>query len=260
MQPFNSAGEFGVTQLRSGKKPFERKPARQASVDQPQPTELEIAQVVGRAFPRAQPETRRALVAIGDIRTFHAGETVIAQGDDRRTVLLLDGHVGIRRTTLDGREVIPSVVSTGQLASLMPIAGRPAAAEAVALSSCRVALWPGMNLDALAAGDAGFALDLLEHALLAFEAIMERVDGLQHQDARRRVARVLEQHADILLGDVAVVPRTYLPALVGTSREMTGRVLRGLEADGVVARLGRDRLRLLDAPRLAQIAAARSTP
>lgn len=255
---FNTVGN-AVTQRRPDKKSAQRRPARRASVDKA--TELEeIAQVVEKAFPRAQPGTRRSLVAIADIRLFHAGETVIAQGDDRRTVLVLDGHVGIRRTTLDGREVMPRVVSTGELASLMPMARRPAAAEAVALSSCRVALWPGNDLDALALSDAGFALDLLQHVLLAFEAIVERLDGLVHQDALRRVARVLEQHADILFGEAAVVPRTYLPALVGTSREMTGRVLRGLESDGVVARLGRDRLRLLDAARLARIAAARATP
>jgi CRP-like cAMP-binding protein len=49
--------------------------------------------------------------------------------------------------------------------------------------------------------------------------------------------------------------RAYLPALVGTSREMTGRVLRQLESDGIVRRVGRDRLRLLDADRLALAAA-----
>jgi len=82
------------------------------------------------------------------------------------------------------------------------------------------------------------------------------MDGLLYQNALRRVARVLDQHAAIVFGDEPVVPRTYIPALVGTSREMTGRVLRLLESDGVVERIGRDRLRLLDRDRLTSIAAA----
>ena len=41
--------------------------------------------------------------------------------------------------------------------------------------------------------------------------------------------------------------RAHLPALVGTSREMTGRVLRRLESEGIIERIGRDRLRVLDA-------------
>ena len=32
--------------------------------------------------------------------------------------LVLDGHVAFRRTTLDGREVMPRIVSTGELAPL----------------------------------------------------------------------------------------------------------------------------------------------
>ena len=86
------------------------------------------------------------------------------------------------------------------------------------------------------------------------------MDGLLYQNALRRVARVLDQHAEIIFGDEAVVTRAYLPALVGTSREMTGRVLRQLEADGVVERIGRQRLRLLDAWGLARTAAAAARP
>jgi CRP-like cAMP-binding protein len=107
----------------------------------------------------------------------------------------------------------------------------------------------------VAALDAGFALDLLGHVLLFVEELVERMDGLLYQNAQRRVARVLDQHAEIVFGEQAVVTRSYLPAVVGTSREMTGRVLRQLEAEGVVERIGRGRLRLLDAARLAQTAA-----
>ena len=57
-----------------------------------------------------------------------------------------------------------------------------------------------------------------------------------------------------------MVTRSYLPALVGTSREMTGRVLRQLEAEGVVERIGRGRLRLLDAAELTRTAAPSPDP
>jgi CRP-like cAMP-binding protein len=142
----------------------------------------------------------------------------------------------------------------------MPIAGRPSTADAVALSPSRVALWSAKDVSALAAGDAGFAIDLLQHVLFAFEEVVERMDGLLYQNALRRVARVLDQHADILFSDEAGVTRAYLPALVGTSREMTGRVLRQLESDGLVERIGRDRLRLLDASGLALTAGAPPSP
>lgn len=216
-------------------------------------------EVVATAFPRARPETARSLAIHADIISVDAGRTVLGQGEHLRTLLVLEGHLGLRRTAADGREVITRIVSTGELASLLPIAGRAAALEALALSPARVALWSGSNVEALAQDDVGLALDLFDHLLVAFQAIVERLDGLIYQDAVRRVARVLEQYSEMLFGDDAVLSRSYLPALIGTSHEMTARVLRKLESDGVVARNGRDRLLLLDSDHLARIAAIGDT-
>jgi CRP/FNR family cyclic AMP-dependent transcriptional regulator len=219
-----------------------------------------VAEVLDETFPGSRPETRRALILSVEVRTFGARQTVLAQGDDTHVGVVLEGHVGIRRTTVDGREIIPLVVSRGQLGPVLPIAGRPSSAELLGLSPGRLALWSSNVVQALAAQDAGFAVALLGHVLLAVEEVVERMDGLLYQNAQRRVARVLDQHAEIVFGDQAVVTRSYLPALVGTSREMTGRVLRQLEAEGVVERNGRGRLRLLDAARLARTAAPSRDP
>jgi CRP-like cAMP-binding protein len=61
-------------------------------------------------------------------------------------------------------------------------------------------------------------------------------------------------HADLFFADDPVLTRDYLPNMVGTSREMTGRVLRILEARSIVARVDRNRLRLLDPDGLAAMA------
>ena len=215
--------------------------------------------MVHSAFGRSTADTQRTLIMSAEIKTFRRKQTVVDQGEESRIGLILEGHIGFRRTTVDGREVIPRIGSRGDLAPFMPIAGRPSTAEAVALSPSCVAFWSGGDARALAAADAGFAVDILQHVMSAFEEVVERMDGLLYQNALRRVARILDQHADILFGDEAVVPRAYLPALVGTSREMTGRVLRQLESEGVVQRIGLDRLRLLDAIGLARTAAAPSS-
>ncbi len=186
---------------------------------------------------------------------------MIAQGDERQVGLIVDGHVAVRRTTLDGHEVIPRIVSRGQLGPFLPISRRPSSAETLALSACRVAVWHGDDVYALAAADAGFAMDLLGQVLRAFEEIVDRFDGLHYQNALRRVARILHQHSDVIFGEEVIVTRRLLPALVGTSREMTGRVLRELESDGIVERIGKDRLRLVNAGGLARVAASQpATP
>jgi len=75
---------------------------------------------------------------------------------------------------------------------------------------------------------------------------MQSLDGLLYLDTVRRIARVLHDKGDLFFADPPILTRGHLPILVGSSREMVGRVLRLLESRGIVARVGRDRLRLLD--------------
>jgi CRP-like cAMP-binding protein len=84
----------------------------------------------------------------------------------------------------------------------------------------------------------------------SLHATVERIEGFLHQDARRRVLRILARHRELFFGERAVLSRSHLPGLVGTSREMTGRVLRQLEREGMIERFGRSGLRLLRPDRL----------
>jgi CRP/FNR family transcriptional regulator len=207
------------------------------------------------AFPQSQSRTRSALVKTATVRPFQPGETILRQGDEWPLALVLDGHLAFRRTTPDGRQLIVRLIGRAQLAAVMPLAGRPAVADAVALTPGDIALWRGGDVRSTAARDPGLGLDLLDHVLNTFEEIVLRLDAQMHQDALRRVARVLDQHAHLFFADKPVLTRTQLPILVGTSREMTSRVLRILESRSLVARVGRSGLRLLDPDGLAEIAA-----
>jgi CRP-like cAMP-binding protein len=180
------------------------------------------------------------------VRTFDAGQTILRQGEESSMALVLDGHVAIRRTTVDGRQLIVAIVTQGGLTAILPLAARPAAGDSVALTPSPAAVWRGADVRSLAAIDPGLAVDILDHVLGRYEQVVGRLDGLLHQNALRRVARVLHLYADLFFAEQPVLTRTDLPTLVGTSREMTGRVLRVLEAKQLVARVGRDRLLVLD--------------
>jgi CRP-like cAMP-binding protein len=152
------------------------------------------------------------------------------------------------------------VASAGSLAPVLPLGPRPAGADTIALTEGLAALWNAGEIRSLAAVDAGFALDVLDQTLATFEEIVEGIDGLLHQDSQRRVARALRRRSDLFFGGQPILSRAYLANLVGTSQEMTRRVLRALEARQVVARVGRDRLRLLDPDALAAIADGTRSP
>lgn len=222
--------------------------------NEPFPPASALPEVLGEAFPRSSAETRTAVALAADVRIFSAGETILRQGDETSLALVIDGHVAMRRTTVEGRELLVRIVERGKLAVILPFSARPAGADAVALTTGPIARWQGADLLSLATLDPGLGIDLLDQTLAAFEEVVARFDGLLYQDARRRVARALNVHTGLFFGERPVLTRASLPMLVGCSREMTSRVLRALESGGLVARVGRDRLRLLDPAGLAAAA------
>ena len=228
--------------------------------DHSRPSVPALADVIAEAFPNSRAETRQALARAAAVRTFDAGQTILRQGEEVSLALVLGGHVAVRRTTVDGRQLIVVIVGRGRMATILPLAARPAVGDMVALSASPAALWRGADVRSLASGDPGLAVDILDHILGIYEQVVGRLDGLLHQNAVRRVARVLHLHADLFFSEQPVLTRTHLPTLVGTSREMTGRVLRVLESKQLVARVGRDRLHVLDAAGLAVVAGGVDSP
>jgi CRP-like cAMP-binding protein len=218
------------------------------------PPNADLADVIGEAFPNSRADTRRALVMGASIRRLEPGQMIIRQGDASAIALVLEGHVGVRRTTADGRQFMIRIVTRGRLSPVLPLAARSASADAIALTNCAAAYWSSQEVRALAKLDAGLAVDILDDVLDALDEVMGRIDGLLYQNAQRRVARVLQQYAEYFFAEQPVLTRAQLPIMVGTSREMTGRVLRLLESRKIVSRDGRRGLRLLDPAGLASAA------
>jgi CRP-like cAMP-binding protein len=202
--------------------------------------------MIEASLPGSRPESTRGLMTSARVRRVRAGELIWRQGEPIPMTLVLEGFAAFRRTTVDGQQLITAVVMPGELYGMIGITGSLAAAELTALTDCLVAAWPGAAVRELAAADADLALDVIDRLASLLTVITERLDGFLHQDARRRVLRVLARYRDLFFADPPILTRAQLPALVGTSREMTSRVLRSLEREGTIARVGRTRLLLLD--------------
>ena len=201
--------------------------------------------MIARALPSARPETHRSLARAARIRTFAEGDIIFWQGEPIPLTLMVRGHAAFRRTTPDGRQLVLGLATRGDLFGFTSIATQRASVDLVAVAGAEAALWPAHGLRPLTAGDPGLALDVIAGMARFVVGITERLDGFIHQDARRRVVRILARYGHLFFDQPAVLSRAHLPSLVGTSREMTGRVLRELEREGSIARVGRTGLRLL---------------
>jgi CRP-like cAMP-binding protein len=214
----------------------------------------ELHKVISETFPQSRAEIRHALVTTARVQVFKRNESILAQGDGSMVALVLRGHAAVVRTTADGHQLILRIVGRGDLAATMPFAFAPASGDAIALVPTAAAFWAGPEVRSQAMADAGFAVDLLDRTLIGVNALIDRFENLRRQGSIRRVALVLYRYGDLFFEPEPVLTRAHLPKLIGTSREMTSRVLRILESRGIVARVGRDRLSLLDRAALAQAA------
>lgn len=205
-----------------------------------------LTTLVAAGLPHARPESIQALASSATLRRVGAGERIWSQGEAIHLTLIVDGYGAFVRTTVNGQELITSVVRPGETYGMIAIAGSLAAADLVALTDCQLAMWPGPAVRQIAQGDPDLGLDVIDRLASLLILITERLDGFLHQDARRRVIRVLARYGDLFFADPPILTRAQLPRLVGTSREMTARVLRALEREGTIARVGRTGLRLVD--------------
>ena len=197
------------------------------------------------ALPGCRPETIERLIQTARARSVKPGEQIYRQGEPVPVTLILEGYGAARRTTVDGKELVSGVAPAGVLFGWSGLTAVPSSVELVALTDCEVCQWPGAEVRALASTDPGLALAAIDSMAWSLHQTVERIEGFLHQDARLRVLRVLARHRDLFFGEPPVLTRTHLPGLVGTSREMTGHVLRQLEREGTIARVGRAGLTLL---------------
>lgn len=203
-----------------------------------------------------QPDTMSAMVDVARIRAVRAGENIYRQGETVPLTLILEGYGISRRTTADGQQLFSGVAPSGILFGYSGIASAISSVELVALTDCLVAQWRGSEIRELVKTDVALALTAIDAMAGSLHAAMESIEGFLHQDARRRVLRILARHRPLFFGDPPVLTRTHLSGLVGTTQEMTRRVLRQLEQEGTIVREGRSGLRLLRPERLDTAATA----
>jgi CRP/FNR family cyclic AMP-dependent transcriptional regulator len=196
-------------------------------------------------LPECRAETIDALTETARLRTVHPDDAIYRQGEPAPLTLILRGFASFRRTTRNGQHLASGIGRVGDLFGFSSMAAVPSSVELVALTDCDVAQWPGPEIRLLARADPGLGVNAADSMAAALHAMVERVDDYLHQDARLRVIRILARHRDLFFSDPAILTRAHLPSLVGTSREMTGRVLRQLEREGTIERVGRTGLRLL---------------
>ncbi len=183
----------------------------------------------------------QALAIAGSVikRRFRRGELVVEQGRKSNTLfILLNGRAQVLTSGTRGREVILAELKAGDYVGEMSMIDNEPHSATV---RCEI------QTDMLMLGRTEFARCLPEKPSLSYpilHGLVRRLRGADRQieslalfDVYGRVARTLLEMAEDIDGVKTVrtkVSRQHMAKVVGASRVMVSRVMKDLEARGVI--------------------------
>ena len=211
---------------------------------------------LARLLPSAGASTLRRLEQVARQQAFSRRDVLHARRMQLPPFLVLDGHVMNRRTVETGQVYAALIAGPGYLGGLRSISDPDAEAlyELVALTDGTWATWDPEVMRQLALQDAGLAVGLLDLAADFAVVLNVRLDERSFASARQRMAAILLRYGKVIFDTPhPVAQRADLAAMIGTSRVMMYRTLRGLEADGLVERQRGGGINVLDEDGLARL-------
>ena len=184
-------------------------------------------------------------------RNFAKGRTIVSEGDPSQTLYyLLSGRAKGQRTDAGGKEVVLAVLGPGEFFGEMSlIDDEPRSASVVTLSSCDFLAIGKESFTELMLANNDICLSVMRGLVARLREADRKIETLALLDVYGRVARVLLDFSEDIDGEKVVpmkVPRQEIAKMIGASREMVSRVMKGLELDGFIVPLENGRLALRD--------------
>lgn len=216
----------------------------------------ELRRLLRDLFPGAAEASIDALRDAGRSVVFERHDPILREDGEPAIALVVAGYAGTWRSDAEGRSQLVALNGPGELAAALSLGPHRRAVNVIGLTTGRAAGWPVEAVLALARRDPALSADLLQQSLHAAERLLTRLEHVGFDPVARRLARLLWQRRDILFDDRRpLLTRPHLADLAGATREMTDRVIRDLELQGIVRRVGRAGLVLVDEVALGRLAA-----
>jgi len=180
-----------------------------------------------------------ALAAGSVRRSFPKGRTIVAEGEPSQSLhILLSGRAKVQRSDTEGKEVILAVLGSGECFGEMSlIDDAPRSASVITLEPCDFMSINKESFKAMLAQSHDMAMQVMRGLVRRLREADKKIETLALLDVYGRVARVLLDFSEQVGGERVVknkLPRQEIAKMIGASREMVSRVMKGLESDGYI--------------------------
>jgi CRP/FNR family cyclic AMP-dependent transcriptional regulator len=189
-------------------------------------------------------------LAAGSVRrSFPKGRTIVAEGEPSQSLyVLLSGRAKVQRSDTEGKEVILAVLGPGECFGEMSlIDDAPRSASVITLESCDFMSINKESFKSMLASSPEICMRIMKGLVKRLREADKKIETLALLDVYGRVARVLLDFSEEVGNDRIVktkLPRQEIAKMIGASREMVSRVMKGLEVEGYIVPMPEGKLML----------------
>ena len=179
-------------------------------------------------------------LAAGSVRkNFPKGRTIVSEGEPSQSLyILLSGRAKVQRSDSEGKEVILAVLGSGEFFGEMSlIDDAPRSASIITLESCDFMALNKDSFKSMLMQSPEVCMQIMRGLVKRLREADKKIETLALLDVYGRVARVLLDFSENVGGEMVVkskLPRQEIAKMIGASREMVSRVMKGLEIDGYI--------------------------
>lgn len=189
-------------------------------------------------------------LAAGSVRrSFPKGRTIVAEGEPSQSLyVLLSGRAKVQRSDTEGKEVILAVLGPGECFGEMSlIDDAPRSASVITIESCDFMSINKESFKSMLVSSPEISMRIMKGLVKRLRDADKKIETLALLDVYGRVARVLLDFSEMVGNDRVVrskLPRQEIAKMIGASREMVSRVMKGLEMEGYIVPMPEGKLML----------------
>ena len=180
-------------------------------------------------------------------RSFPRNRTIVSEGEPSQSLyLMLAGRAKVQRSDAEGKEVILAMIGPGEFFGEMSlIDDAPRSASVITVEPCDFISIQKDSFKSMLATSPDMAMQIMRGLVRRLREADKKIETLALLDVYGRVARVLLDFSEVEGGERVVkakLPRQEIAKMIGASREMVSRVMKGLETDGYIVSMPQGRL------------------
>ncbi len=208
-----------------------------------------------RLFAGLPPSAKRELLARARHTAHASGDIIVHEGDPIESIIVVrTGRIKTYRSTSDGEQHVLDVLHDGQaLWHGLFLDNHTYGYSVSCLTPVRLCLIHRADVEQMLANHPDVAMDLIRMVCTELDHAEERIMMLSIRDPRRRLAEYLLARDRSCTGPEIHLKLDDIASSVGLRPETVSRNIARFDREGLVRRMGRGRLLVLDREGLARV-------